>query len=323
MSEANDRKSSRRSLIGFSIAGSTITILFLAFINFYTSPSFPWCFFPAFAVLWWPILTIFHNRRSAKILSLIGSVLCVAFFFLLNYLTSWSYPWFLYPSFAVVWWPLSVFFAPRHGKAFSLIGCAVLIVFGILVNYLTGFGTIWYYYFAFAVIWWPLSVFFAHPKTIRLYSVLGALLLIAFFSFCNTRSAPSCPWALFTYFPALMWPTGVLLGKRLKMKTVSILGCLLGILYYAALNIFVFKGFPWVIFPSYVLCWWPLAVFFARRGKSLSFSLAGFLLSTVFFILVNAVTTPGHIWAVYPLFAIAWWPLSIYYFSYRRRKAAA
>jgi hypothetical protein len=40
------------------------------------------------------------------------------------------------------------------------------------------------------------------------------------------------------------------------------------------------------------------------------------------FIAVNFFTTPNRIWAVYPIFALIWWPLSIYYFVYLKQKVA-
>ena len=30
--------------------------------------------------------------------------------FFINYTTSWGHPWFVYPTFAVLWWPLAMFF---------------------------------------------------------------------------------------------------------------------------------------------------------------------------------------------------------------------
>jgi hypothetical protein len=133
--------------------------------------------------------------------------------------------------------------------------------------------------------------------------------------------SPFCPWALLTYFPVLMWPVGVLLKRRLGKLNIALIGCLVGIAYYAVMNIYVFKGFPWAVFPAYALLWWPLSIAFAKRGRMLIFSVCGTLLSIALFIAVNLFTTPHHIWAVYPVFAIIWWPLSIYYFVHLRQKA--
>ncbi|MDR3645343.1 MAG: hypothetical protein P4M02_09755, partial [Clostridia bacterium] len=43
----------------------------------------------------------------------------------------------------------------------------------------------------------------------------------------------------------------------------------------------------------------------------------GSALSAVLFILVNIITTPHSIWAIYPVYALIWWPLSI---AFAKRK---
>jgi hypothetical protein len=323
MIEPNKQVKSRRYLTGFSVVGSLITILFFAFINFSTGVRFPWFIFPAYAVLWWPILTIFIGRHSMKMLSLVGSLVTVALFVIINYLTSWGYPWFLFPSFAILWWPIAMLFGTKHRKVLSIVGSIVLIAFFIITNYITSPSVIWFYYAVFAVIWWPLSVLFAGTHTIKGYSVIGALFIIAFLTLENITKSPFCPWALLTYLPVLMWPAGVLFGRRFGKLSTAILCSLAGIIYYAALNIYVFHGFPWAIFPAYALLWWPLAIAFAKRGHSLLFSAIGSLMSAALFIAVNLLASPHNIWAIYPIFALIWWPLTIYYFVYRRHEVAS
>ena len=323
MPEAKTRSGGRRYLIGFSITGSLLIILFFAFINFTTGARFPWSIFPSYAVLFWPLTAIFAGRHSMKIFSLIGSLLTIAVLFILNYLTSWGYPWFLYPSFAILWWPVALFFGANHAKTFSIAGSIVIIAAMIVTNLIASPSNIWFYYPVFAVVWWPLSVLFATPRTIMGYSIAGAAIIITFLTLTNYLESPSCPWAPLTYFPALMWPLGVLLGRRWGTLRAALWGCLAGMLYYAAMNIWLFPGFPWAIFPVYALLWWPLAVAFAKREHSLLFSVAGSLLSAAFFIAVNIIASPETIWAVYPIFALVWWPLSVYCFSCRSRKINA
>lgn len=323
MTSTNNSVNSRHYSIGFSLAGSLIIIMFLAFINFSTEVSFPWFIFPAYAVLWWPITTIFIGKHSMKMLSLIGSLATIALLVIINYLTSWNYPWFLFPSFAILWWPFAALFGIKRSKALSVIGSLVIITFSIITNYITTPSVIWFYYPAFVVLWWPLSLFFSGPRTIKLYSVLGSMITIAFLSIENVIKTPNCPWALLTYFPVLMWPVGVLLGKRLGKLSTALTTVIAAIIYYTVLNMYVFKGFPWVIFPIYALLWWPLSIAFAKRGRLLIFSVIGSLMTAALFIIVNLITTPNNIWAVYPIFAITWWPLSIYYFVHQHHKADA
>lgn len=311
----------RGALIGFSVTGSLLIILFLAFINYSTGVRFPWCVFPAYAVLWWPLGTIFAGQHSAKIVSLVGSAATMALLVLTNYLTSWSYPWFLYPSFALVWWPLGVFFGKSHPKLLAVSGFVVMSIFFMVTNYVTSPTIVWFYYPVFAMMWWPLSVLLTGPRAVRIYSVAGALLILAFLVAVNLLNSPFCPWSLFAVFPVLMWPVGVLLGRRAGHIGPSLALSAAGIVWYAVLNLTLFPGFPWAVFPAYILLWWPLSVAFAGRGHPMLFPSCGTALSAAFFITLNCITTPWTIWAVYPIFALLWWPLCVYYFVYRPHKS--
>jgi hypothetical protein len=117
-----------------------------------------------------------------------------------------------------------------------------------------------------------------------------------------------------------MWPVGVLFGRRLGKLGTAMIICIVGIGYYTLLNMYVFKGFPWAVFPAYVFLWWPLAIDYVKRRSLLIFSVIGSLWSAALFIAVNLFTTPTKIWAVYPIFTLIWWPLSIYYFVYLKQK---
>ena len=51
------------------------------------------------------------NYSNRLWFSIWGALLIIAFMFFINYTTSWGYPWFAYPTFAILWWPLSMFFS--------------------------------------------------------------------------------------------------------------------------------------------------------------------------------------------------------------------
>ncbi|MFJ8087963.1 permease prefix domain 1-containing protein [Lysinibacillus sp. Ag94] len=52
---------------------------------------------------------------------------------------------------------------------------------------------------------------------------------------------------------------------------------------------------------------------------NLEFSIWGSGLIIAFFIFINLYYTPNIIWAIYPIFAILWWPLTMY-FVWSRKK---
>jgi hypothetical protein len=139
----------------------------------------------------------------------------------------------------------------------------------------------------------------------------------------NLMFSPWHLWVLYAVFPVLCWPVVMLLGKRAGRPPAALLVSLAAIAYYVLLNRFYSPGFPWAIFPVYAVIWWPLAVLLAKNKKPMAFSVAGALWSILFFIVLNAVTTPHEIWAVYPIFGILWWPLSVLCFVTLRRRLVA
>ena len=314
----NKNNNNRKYAIGFSVAGSILTILFFIFINYTAGGSFPWFIFPSYAVLWWPIALIF-GRNSGKLLSLIGSLLTIALLVIVNYLTSWGYPWFLYPAFAILWWPIAMYWGRNHQKAFSVIGSLTVILSALVLNLIFTPDEFWFYYPAIAVIWWPLGRIFHERGLKRSYSVIGAVILLCFLISENIFRSPGIPWVLFGVYPLIMWPVTVFLGDRRGKTGIALLFSLLGIGYYSVLNLFVFRGFPWAIFPAYALLWWPLSVGAPEKVRELFISISGTILSSALFIVINLVASPRTVWAVYPIFAFIWWPLSVYYFVYRRR----
>ena len=302
----------------FSLVGSLIISIFFAFINYSTGSSFPWAIYPIFAVLWWPMGVILGRRP--KVLSIAGSLSIIAVLFATNYLTSWGTPWFLYPALAVLWWPLAMYCGAKGAKLFSVLGFILLSVFAVVANYNTTPGELWFYYVIFGASLWPLSMFFGRHNTSKAYSVLGALYIFAFCVADNLIQVPGTLWVLHTVYPLILWPVCVFLGEKVGKLSYAAALAGAGILYYTLLNLFVFTGFPWAICTAYALLWWPLGVAFAGRGQSMPLAVCGALLSSVFFIWLNLATSPHVIWAVYPIFALIWWPLSIYYFVYKPRK---
>jgi hypothetical protein len=206
----------------------------------------------------------------------------------------------------------------RYAAGFAAVGAALTILFLAVVNLLTSRGYPWFVYPAFALLWWPVSVVLAprYPKT---FSIVGCLMTLLFLTGINLMFSPSHLWVLYAAFPAVCWPILVFLGRRAGRPAWALSVSLLAVACYGLLNVYYSPGFPWAIFPVYAVMWWPLAVLFARNNRAMAFSAGGAVWSILFFIVLNAVTTPQEIWAVYPIFGILWWPLSILCFVTMRK----
>ena len=315
-------KNSKKSGIGFAVAGSALTIIFLAFINFTVGGNFPWFIFPAYAILWWPLILIFgrYSGYSGKILSLTGSLLTIALLAAVNYLTSRGYPWFLFPSLAILWWPIMVFRGDKHKKIFSIIASVAVVLIALILNLTFTPSEIWFHYPALLVIWWPLSFFFNGRRMKKIYSITASLFLMGFLTFENFLRSPEIPWVLFACYPVILWPVSVYLKQHMGKLNIALPFSTICIAYYAALNLFVFTGFPWAIYPAYAILWWPLAAAAPEKKKALFMSIAGTILTSALFIATNLVASPDAVWAVYPIFGLVWWPLSVYYFVYRLKR---
>lgn len=55
-------------------------------------------------------------KNKALGFSIMGSLVIISFMILVNYLTSPGFSWFIFPVFAVLWWPWGIFFS-KHGNS--------------------------------------------------------------------------------------------------------------------------------------------------------------------------------------------------------------
>lgn len=355
-----------------TVAGSLLTIVFFIIVNLTTSPGFLWCIFPIFGVLWWP-MGVFLGKRG-KMFSIVASSVFIGFFLLINVMTGFGHPWFIYPAFVILWWPLSVMIGRGHAKLYSVLGFVLITGFFLIINLVTSPQYLWFIHIAYPTIWWPLSVFLAKKKTIQLYSLIVSLITIAYFAGTNLSLNPENLWFLYTVFPIILWPAIMYTGKQAASLPAAIIGSLTGITYYIVLNIFMSPGHPWILYLVLPLVWWPVTIMFRSiakkmvfmflsitvfmlyysllnifvspgypwslyllypyawavigmyygiRRKGFALSIAATLITAVFVSIMNFVLTPNTIWAIFPIFAILWWPLSLYFFKVRNRKSKA
>lgn len=207
----------------------------------------------------------------------------------------------------------------KYDIGFVATGSVMTIVFLILVNYFTSVQYPWFIYPAFILVLFPLGLYCVYAKKYTLFSMVGSFLLLLFLITENYIDMPSYPWFFYTLAPIVMWPALMLLGKRAKSMTAALIGSFSFILYYIILNIFLAPQTPWFIFPAFVILWWPLSLYHIKRKSYFGFSISASLFISLFFISINAIFSPQEIWAVYPIFTVLWWPLSMYYFNYKKR----
>jgi hypothetical protein len=142
-----------------SLFFSGAIILSVVTLNVLSSPGYPWCIYPIFGILWWPLSVYFAGRRQPLHYAVGGTALLWALFLLTYLVSSFGvHPWFLYPMLAVGWWPLSVWGAKAGARRFSVTATLYILLTLLVINLLTSPGTLWCIYPALFVVWWPVSM---------------------------------------------------------------------------------------------------------------------------------------------------------------------
>jgi hypothetical protein len=112
---------------------------------------------------------IFKSKKSSLSLafSIWGSILILGLVLFINLYYTPNVIWFVYPAFAVIWWPMSLYFHWLHikndmriGFAFSLCGFILILSLMLFINFYYTPGTIWFVYPVFGAVWWPLAMLF-------------------------------------------------------------------------------------------------------------------------------------------------------------------
>lgn len=102
--------------LAFSIWGGLLITALVVFINLYYTPRNIWFVYPVFAVAWWPMSMYFHwlhKKTDASIafpFSVASFFLTTMLFLFINFYYTPHIIWFVYPVFALIWWPIAAFF---------------------------------------------------------------------------------------------------------------------------------------------------------------------------------------------------------------------
>ncbi len=295
----------------FAIAGAVLIAALLAVTNYLTTPDTLWCIYPIYAVVWWPVGVFLCRRKRYFAFAATGGLITIAFLAAVNLIISPQDLLFLYAVPPLLMLPAGVYFREKMLKLpiAALLG-ALITAYFVAVNLLLTPQHFWAIYPIYAALWWPLGTYFAGRGDYKKLSAAGALLTIAFLIMSNFLTT-TYPWALYACFPVILWPAAMYSIKRIGGLKFSVIAAACLIAWYGALNILLAPGSPWVIFVAFGVLWWPLSVsFYGRRCPHIYAVVMG-ALSIAFFSAVNAVYSPGAVWALYPAFGVLWWPVTL------------
>jgi hypothetical protein len=120
--------------------------------------------------------------------------------------------------------------------------------------------------------------------------------------------------------------TQLLKSRNLNLSLAfSVWGGILFTSLFVFINLYYTPQTIWFVYPVFAVIWWPMSVFFhwlhLKNGNSMAFpySVASFALITALILFINFYYTPHIIWFVYPVFAIVWWPLAMFFHWLREK----
>ncbi len=295
--------------IPVAILFSVLLILYFTIINLLLTPYEFWAVYLIYAALWWPLSLCFKDKQ--KPFSVAGALLTIAFLIIANVLDS-SYSWALYACFPVIFWPIAMYGGRRLGSfKFSVMASALVIAYYGALNLFLEPQSPWVIFVAFAVLWWPLSVYFYGRYCSHKYAAVMSALSIVFFAAVNAIYSPGVLWAHYPSFAVLWWPVTLYFARNKRWLAYSAIATLLSIAFFALVNLTTSAGYPWSVFPSLGMLWWPLAAGFAGKRKPFAFSVAGAALGIATLITINLITSSGFLWGLFPSLGVLWWPLAV------------
>lgn len=186
----------------------------------------------------------------------------------------------------------------KPALTFAFIGSMITILFFCIDNILTSSSHIWFIYPTFGIIWWPLGLYYSDKKNYKEYSIVSSILIITFLIMTNYMTSPMHPWFLYAIFPVIWWPITMYSGKKAGTVKYALIASFCTIFYYSILNYLLSPEYPWSIYPDYAVLWWPISLFYSNKKQFFRLSVAGSILTIIFFTVVNIVSSPQAIWAI-------------------------
>ena len=258
------------------------------------------------------------NERTVKInataFSIAGALLIAALVITVNFITTPQVIWFIYPLFAVAWWPVSVYFCSRKQYlAFSITGSSLIIVFLAVTNLVTSPHFLWFIYGIPPVLFWPVGMVFRKQLAKLPFALVFGAVIIGYFTAVNLLLTPHYFWAIHLVYLTIWWPLCLLSRGKGEYKKLSVTGTLITIVYLSLCNLMT-STFPWALFACYPLIWWPISMYSGKRLGSLRLSIIGAVCTTLWYGALNLLLSASP-WIVFIAYAVLWWPLSVFFYG--------
>ena len=305
---------SRKGARAFSVMGAALILLTLLTVNLVTSPGFLWCVYPAFFTLWWPLSVLLGKKAGTVGFAAASAAAAFAFTVLMHRIHSpQAMPWYLFTLMPFLWWPLSMVLRPRvDGVRLMLLG---LVVFAAYYTALTAVlyapRTLLAPCVLAGAAWAVYAMGLSKRRDHAGFAAVHALLLGGYCVFMHHVFTPAAhPWFWYAFFPLALWVYAAVLKRRAYAPKAALAAAAVFLAYYGALNLLLSPAVPWVLFLTAPAA--AAVIGASYRGRALPLALYITAAGVLYFAVINWAFTPHALWAVYPAFALLWWPLSVW-----------
>lgn len=142
---------------------------------------------------------------------------------------------------------------------------------------------------------------------------LGSIISILFFIIVNFLTSPNYLWFIYPSFFLLLWPLSMQSFKYGNYKIHSVIVSTLIIFFLLAINYLHSPEHPWILYVWYPIIWWPLLMLLEKKRTTVSLGIVASIVTIVYYSFLNIIISHGYPWAIYPIFAVLWWPMALYY----------
>ncbi len=145
------------------------------------------------------------------------------------------------------------------------------------------------------------------------FAVAGALLIAALLTVTNLLLTPGVLWFICPAIALVGWPVGVWMCSKKRYKAFSVVISLLLIALLAALNWVTSSQTLWFAYAAPLVLFWPLGMLLKNKLTKLLVVLLLGALSAGYCLAINLLLAPAVFWAHHAIFAVLWWPISLYF----------
>jgi hypothetical protein len=155
-------------------------------------------------------------------------------------------------------------------------------------------------------------------KDATAFSLIGAAMTAVLFIVANIITTPGVLWFFYPVFAVAWWPLSVYFCGKRQYFAFAAVGSALIIAFIAATNIVTSPQLLWFFYAIPPILCWPAGVFLHQRKKGGLFAIVAGTAMVAYCVLLDLVLTPYFFWAIFPIFLILWWPLSVFFFRKKR-----